>query len=101
MKARVIGYSEVKERFKELLTELERRPLDEECVVEKGGLLLFALGVCISQMKAPNSTSYPEKSKHLAILEKASAAITYKINTCTVEEVAKQVNAAYQAFGVQ
>ncbi len=100
MKVRVLSYYEIEERFKEILTELDRRPLDEESVVEKGGGLIFLLRVCISQMKAPNSTSYPDKSKHLATLEKASAAITYKINACTVEELTTQVNAAYQAFGV-
>jgi hypothetical protein len=75
--------------------------LDEESVVKKGGELLFLLDVCISQMKAPASTSYSEKDRHLATLEKASAAITYKINTCTVEEIKRQVNTAYRAFGVQ
>ena len=48
VKARVLSYYEIEERFKEILTELDRHPLDEEFVVEKGGLLLFALGVCIS-----------------------------------------------------
>ena len=100
MKARVLSYEEIEERFKETLTELGRRPLDEESVIEKGGGLLFLLTLCISQMKAPNSTSYPDKSKHIATLEKASAAITYKINACTVEEITTQVNAAYRAFGV-
>ncbi len=99
MKAKVLSYAEIEEIFKELLLELERHPLDEESIVEKGGLLLFALGVCISQMRAPNSTPYPEKSKHLAILEKASASITYNINTCTLEEVRRQVSAAYRAYG--
>ena len=101
VKAKVLSYSEIEETFKELLLELERHPLDEESIVEKGGLLLFALGVCISQMRAANSTPNPEKSKHLATLEKASASITYKINTCTLEEVTKQVSAAYRAFGIQ
>lgn len=101
MKARVLSYSEIEVRFKEILTELEGRPLDEESIVEKGGRLLLALSVCISQMKAPDSASYPEKNEHLATLKKASAAITYKINTCTVEEITRQVNVAYQAFGVQ
>ena len=79
--------------------EIDGRPLDEESIVEKGGELLFLLGVCISQMKAPNADSYPEKGKHLATLEKAYAAITYSINKCTIEEVTTQVNVAYQAFG--
>jgi hypothetical protein len=101
MKARVLSFYDIEERFKEILTELERRPLDEEHIVEKGSELLLVLGVCISQMKAADSTSYPEKRMHLATLETATAAITYKINTCTVDEVAEQVNAAYRAFGVQ
>jgi hypothetical protein len=66
VKARVLTYYEIEERFKEILTELDLRPLGEESVVEKGGELLFLFGVCISQMKAPNSTSYPEKSNHLS-----------------------------------
>ncbi len=101
MKARVLCYSEIEDRFIEILAELERRPLDEVSIVEKGSLLLFGIGVCISQMKATDSTSYPNMTKHLAILEKASAAITYKLNTCTVEEVRQQITTAYQAFGVQ
>lgn len=101
MKARVLSYSEIEERFQDVLTELARPQLDEDSIVEKGGELLFLLGVCISQMEAPDSTPYPDKSRHLAVLKEASAAITYKINTCTVDEVASQVTAAYQAFGVQ
>ena len=101
VKAKVLSYSEIEESFRELLLELERHPLDEESIVEKGGLLLFALGVCISQMRAPYSTPNPEKSKHLTTLEKASASITYTINTCTLEEVTKQVSTAYSAFGIQ
>lgn len=52
-------------------------------------------------MKAPDATTYPEKSRHLATLEKASATITYKMYTCTVGQIASQVNAAYRHFGVQ
>ena len=40
----------------------------------------------------------PDKAKHLTILESASSQITYKVNTCTVQEIATQVNAAYRAF---
>ena len=101
VKARVLSYSEIEDRFIKIVAELECRHLDEESIVEKGSLLLFGIGVCISQMKAPDSTSYPDKTKHLAILEKASAAITYKLNTCTVEEVRQQVTTTYQAFGVR
>jgi hypothetical protein len=100
VKARLLSYYEIEERFKGVLAELGRPQLDERSIVEKGGELLFLLGVCISQMEVPNSTSYPEKSRHLANLKKASAAITYKINTCTVDEVATQVTSAYQAFSV-
>ena len=57
MKARVLSYYEIEERFRETLAELGRRPLDEKSVVEKGGELLFLLAVCINQMKAPNGTS--------------------------------------------
>ena len=47
-----------------------------------------------------NPISYPEKDKHLNILQSASEAITHKINTCTIEEATIQVNKAYMAFGV-
>ena len=47
VKARVLSYYEIEERFRKTLTELDRHPLDEESVVEKGGELLFLLGVCI------------------------------------------------------
>ena len=100
MKARIIGFLEVKDKFKEVITDLDRRPMDEDLVVKKAGELLFLLGVCLSQMKASNATSYPEKDKHLSILQSASDAITYKINACTIEEATTQVNKAYMAFGV-
>ena len=99
MKARVIGFLEVKEKFREVISDLDRRPMNEELVVRKAGELLFLLGVCLSQMKASNAASYPEKDKHLSILQSASDAITYKINTCTIEEATTQVNRAYMAFG--
>lgn len=98
MKARIINYDEIEKGFREILKEAALYPLDEAAVVKKGGELIFLLGLCISQMKAPNSTSYPQRSEHLRILEEASNAITYKINTCTVEEVLTQIQAAYQAF---
>ena len=100
MKARVIEFLEVKDKFREVISELDRRPMNEELVVRKAGELLFLLGVCLSQMKASNAASYPEKDKHLSILQSASDAITYKINTCTIEEATTQVNGAYMAFGV-
>jgi hypothetical protein len=100
MKARIIGFLEVKDKFREVITDLDRRPIDEELVIRKAGELLFLLGVCLSQMKASNAASYPDKDKHLSILQSASDAITYKINTCTIEEVTTQVNKAYIAFGV-
>lgn len=81
--------------------ELDRSPKDEKLILEKAGALLIILRLCISQMKAGNSASYPEKSKHLNILNTASESITYKINTCTTEEVRVQVNNAYKAFGTQ
>ena len=101
VKARVISYSEIEERFKEILTALEQHPLNEESILEQGAQLAFALDICIGQMKSADSAYYPEKSVQLAILEKAKGAITYKINTCTIEEISRQVTAAYKAFGVQ
>lgn len=99
VKVRVISYYEIEDMFKQILTELSGCPLDVKTVVETGGQLKFLLEVCISQMKAADAGSYPEKSKHLEILEKASAAISYKINTCTVEQIANQVDVAYRSFG--
>jgi hypothetical protein len=100
LKARIISFLEVKDKFTEVITDLDRRPMNEELVVRKAGELLFLLGVCLSQMKASNAASYPEKNKHLSILQSAADAITYKINTCTIEEAKTQVNKAYMAFGV-
>ena len=100
MKARIIRFSEVKDKIREVVTELDRRPLNEELVLKMAGELLFLLGVCLSQMKAVDAASYPKKNKHLSILQSASEAITYKINTCTIEEATVQVNKAYMAFGV-
>ena len=100
MAARIIDFFEVKDKFKKVITDLDRRPVNEELVVKEAGELLFLLKVCLSQMNASNSASYPEKDKHLSILQSASDAITYKINSCTTEEAATQVNKAYMAFGV-
>ena len=69
--------------------------MNEEWILDKGVQLAFALDICVGQMKASQSTFDPEKRAHLAILEEAKGAITYKINTCTVEEISNQVTAAY------
>ncbi len=74
--------------------------MNEELVLNEARKLLFLLGVCLSQMKAVDAASYPEKDKHLSILQSASEALTYKINTCTIEEATIQVNKAYMAFGL-
>ena len=100
MKARLISFYEIKEKIGEVVKELDRRPLNEELVVKMAGDLLFLLGICLSQMKAADAASYPEKDEHLSILQSASAALTYKINACTIEEATIQVNKAYKAFGV-
>ena len=99
MKARMIGHLEIEDKIREVVTELDRRPLNEELVLNEAGKLLFLLGVCLSQMKAVDAASYPEKNTHLSILQSASDAITYKVNSCTIEEVTIQVNKAYMAFG--
>ena len=101
MKSRVISFVEVESRFRDLVVELGGRPLDEKLVLEKAAALPFLLRLCISQMNASDSASYPEKRKHFEILTTASEAITYRTNTCTVEEVIAQVNKAYLAFGTQ
>ena len=100
MKARIISFLEVKDKIREVVTELDRRPLNEELVLKLAGQLLFILRFCLSQMKAVDAASYPEKDRHLSILQSASEAITYKISTCTIEEATIQVNKAYMAFGV-
>jgi hypothetical protein len=94
MKARLISFYEIKEKIREVVKELDRRPLNED------GDLLFLLGICLSQMKAADAATYPEKDEHLSILQSASEALTYKINACTIEEATIQVNKAYKAFGV-
>lgn len=101
MKTRIISFSEVENIVRDLVAESHHRPLDEKLILEKGAVLPVVLRLCISQMKASDSASYPEKSQHLKILNAASESITYKTNTCTAEEVRIQVNNAYMAFGVQ
>jgi hypothetical protein len=101
MKAGKIGFYEIENRIREVIIELERRPMDEKLVLEKAGELSFLLSLCIGQMKAVDAAQYPEKKKHLSILQSASEAITYKINTCTVEDAKAQLSKAYKAFGVQ
>jgi len=101
MKARIISFGEVEDRIREIVLELERRPIDEKLVLQRAAELSVILGLCISQMKAIDASSYPEKNNHLKILQAASEAITYKINTCTIEEAEVQVNKAYRVFGAQ
>lgn len=101
VKARLISYTEIVERFREILTELERQPLNEELIVEKGAELLFGLGVCVEQMRSTRRTIDAEQRAQLAKLELAKGDITYKFNTCTVDEISKQVTLAYRAFGIQ
>ena len=52
-------------------------------------------------MKATDAAYYPGKDEHLKILGTASENITYKMNTCTIEEADSQIHKAYRAFGVQ
>ena len=100
MKTRVISYFEIEQKFEDILSELDQHPLNDESIIDKGSILVFALGLCVSQMKAPDSKPYPEKSVHLAKLEKAKSLISYKMCTCTVEEVSEQVTSAYSAFNL-
>jgi len=101
MKIRIIDFYEVEDRFRDVVIELARRPMDEKLVLEKAGQLSMLLRLCISQMKATNAAYYPGKIEHLKILQTASENMTYKINTCTIEEADSQINKAYKAFGVQ
>ena len=86
MKARIISFLEVKDKIREVVTELDRRPLNEELVLKLAGQLLFILRFCLSQMKAVDAASYPEKDRHLSILQSASEAITYKIGSIRVSQ---------------
>jgi hypothetical protein len=100
VKARVISFYEIEEQFRKVLLELAQSTLDEASVIELGSSLPFMLGLCLSQMSAPNSSSYPEKDRHIAILEEASKSMTYAINTCTAEQINLQVTEAYGAFKI-
>jgi len=100
MKARLISYAEVEEQFRDVLTELGNEPLNEAIILEKGTAAAFLLGVCIAQLRAPNSRNYAGKDEHLRRLEQANGAITYKLNTCTVKEISAQVRVVCRAFGV-
>lgn len=83
----------------DLCVELESSPLDTDSVIEKGQALPLLLRLCISQMQAPNSGNYPEKNEHYKILNMASKSITYKLNTCTLDEIRSQINEASKVFG--
>lgn len=98
MKTRTISYAEVDAHFRDLLAELAKEPLDEVATLEKGKSAVFLLGVCISQLSAPSSQSYPGKDDDLKRLKQADEALTFNLNTCTVEEVAIQVPIASRAF---
>jgi hypothetical protein len=100
VKARVISFYEVEEQFRKVLLELAQSPMDEASVIESGSSLPFLVRLCLSQMGAPNSSSYPDKGRHIAILEKASESMTYAINTCTAEQINSQATEAYSAFKV-
>ena len=100
MKTRVISYSEIKQHFEDILSALDQQPLNEQSIIDNGRSLLLLLGLCISQMKAPDSKPYPEKSVQLANLERANRLISYKLNTCTIDEISQQVTAAYKAFNL-
>ena len=101
MKVRVLSFFEIEEKFKTLIVKFEDKPLDELFIIQEGNLLLFATGLCISQMKAADSKNYPDKAKHLKILEQALSAITFKMNTSSVDEVVEQISNAYKSFGIQ
>ena len=101
MKVRVLNFFEIEEKFKTFIVKFEDMSLDEQFIIQEGNLLLFATGVCISQMKAAGSKNYPDKAKHLNILEEALSAITFKLNTSTVDEVVEQISNAYKSFGIQ
>ncbi|MGI9284284.1 MAG: hypothetical protein ACR2P1_02760 [Pseudomonadales bacterium] len=46
---------------------LDRHPMKEESILDKGTQLAFALDICVGQMKAADGTHNPEKSAQLAI----------------------------------
>ena len=101
MKVRVLNFFEIEEKFKTFIVKFEDKSLDEQFIIQEGNLLLFATGLCISQMKAADSKNYPDKAKHLKILEQALSAISFKLNTSTVDEVVEQISNAYKSFGIQ
>jgi hypothetical protein len=101
MKTRKIEFCEIENRIREVIMELDRSPMDDKLVLEKARELPLLLRLCIGQMKGADAVQYPEKNRHLNILQSASVAITYKMNTCTIEEVKAQVSKAYTTFGVQ
>ena len=101
MKVRVLNFFEIEEKFKTFIVKFEDMSLDEQFIIQEGNLLLFATGLCISQMKAADSKNYPDKAKHLKILEQALSAISFKLNTSTVDEVVEQISNAYKSFGIQ
>ncbi len=101
MKARKLSFFEIEEQFKTLIMKFEDDSLDENHIIQKGNLLLFAMSVCISQMKAADSKNYLDKVKHVEILEKALSAITFKLNTSTKDEVVDQIRNAYKSFCIQ
>lgn len=98
MKTRTISYAEIDAHFRDLLADLANEPLDEAAILEKSKSAVFLLGVCISQLSAPSSQSYPGKDDDLKRLKQADDAITFNLNACTVEEVANQVTVASRAF---
>lgn len=101
MKTRIISFFEVEDRIREVVLELDRKPINEQFVLEKAAELSLVLGLCLSQMEAVNATYYPDKSKHQNILKIAKESITYKSNNCTIEEVTSQVRNAFKAFEIQ
>ena len=101
MKVRVLNFFEIEEKFKTFIVKFEDKSLDEQFIIQEGNLLLFATGLCISQMKAADSKNYPDKAKHLEILEEALSAIKFKLNTSTIDEVVDQISNAYKSFGIQ
>ena len=101
MKVRVLSFFEIEEQFKTLIVKFKDESLDEKFIIKEGNLLLFATGLCISQMKAADSKNYPDKAKHLKILDEALSAITFKLNTSSIDEVVDQISNAYKSFGIQ
>ena len=97
----MLSFFEIEEQFKALILKFGDESLEENYIIKEGNLLLFATGVCISQMKAADSKIYPDKDKHLKILEAALSAITFKLNTSAIDDVVDQISNAYKSFGIQ